>query len=153
MTEIRDLESELSRFRLRLLAAAAFALLAFGLLGARLVHLQVFRHDELAMQAEANRIAVVPIVPNRGLIVDRHGVVLASNYSAYTLEITPSRVGSLESVIDELRAEGGTADTDDEQFGESTLGTRNFAGMHFGRKRLDRGEGFTDRRTELNRGR
>ena len=53
-------------------------------------YLQVVRHDELATQAEANRIAVVPIVPNRGLIVDRNGVVLATNYSAYTLEITPS---------------------------------------------------------------
>jgi penicillin-binding protein 2 len=55
------------------------------------VYLQVMRHDDLATQAEANRIAVVPIVPNRGLIVDRNGVVLATNYSAYTLEITPSR--------------------------------------------------------------
>ena len=43
---------------------------------------------DLATQAEANRIAVVPIVPNRGLIVDRNGVVLATNYSAYTLEIS-----------------------------------------------------------------
>ena len=48
-------------------------------------------HDELSTQAENNRIAVVPIVPNRGLIVDRNGVVLANNYSAYTLEITPSQ--------------------------------------------------------------
>jgi penicillin-binding protein 2 len=54
-------------------------------------------------QAEDNRIALVPIVPNRGLIVDRNGVVLASNYSAYTLEITPSKLeASLDSVIDEL---------------------------------------------------
>ncbi|MFO1328775.1 MAG: penicillin-binding protein 2 [Rubrivivax sp.] len=102
MTEIRDVERELGRFRRRLLAAAAFVLLAFGLLGTRLVVLQVLRHDDLAMQAEANRIAVLPIVPNRGLIVDRNGVVLATNYSAYTLEITPSRAGPLEPLIDEL---------------------------------------------------
>ena len=42
--------------------------------------------------AETNRIAIVPIVPNRGVITDRNGVVLAQSYSAYTLEITPSRV-------------------------------------------------------------
>ncbi|MFY9510158.1 MAG: penicillin-binding protein 2, partial [Rubrivivax sp.] len=102
MTELRDLEHELDRFRGRLLAAAAFVLLAFGLLAARLVYLQVLRHDELATQAEANRIAVVPIVPNRGLIVDRNGVVLATNYSAYTLEITPSQAGELEPLIDQL---------------------------------------------------
>jgi penicillin-binding protein 2 len=103
---LRDVEQEIGRFRTRLLAAAALVLVAFALLAARLVHLQVFRHEELATQAEANRIAVVPIVPNRGLIVDRNGVVLSSNYSAYTLEITPSRVdggsAGLEALIDQL---------------------------------------------------
>ncbi len=103
MTELKDLERELSRFRGRLLAAAAFVLLCFGLLAARLVWLQVYRHDDLQTQAEANRITIVPIVPNRGLIVDRNGVVLATNYSAYTLEITPSKVeGELEPMIDQL---------------------------------------------------
>ncbi|MEO6320097.1 MAG: penicillin-binding protein 2, partial [Polaromonas sp.] len=53
-------------------------------------------------QAESNRTAVVPIVPNRGLILDRNGIVLASNYSAYTLEITPSKVENLEETIAEL---------------------------------------------------
>jgi len=102
MTELKDLERELGRFRGRLLAAAAFVLLAFALLALRLVQLQVLRHDELATQAEVNRIAVVPVVPNRGLIVDRNGIVLATNYSAYTLEITPSRAGAIEPLIDEL---------------------------------------------------
>jgi penicillin-binding protein 2 len=105
MTELKNLERELGRFHGRLLAAAAFVVLCFVLLAGRLVYLQVFRHDELATQAEANRIAIVPVVPNRGLIVDRHGVVLATNYSAYTLEITPARIGGsadLDALIDEL---------------------------------------------------
>jgi penicillin-binding protein 2 len=102
LTELRDLEQELGRFRGRLLAAAGFVFFGFALLVARLVYLQVVQHDQLATQAEANRIAVVPIVPNRGLIVDRNGVVLANNYSAYTLEITPSKVGDLESTINAL---------------------------------------------------
>ena len=102
MTEIKNVEQELGRFRTRLLAAALFVLFAFGLLVFRLVVLQVMRHDELQTQAENNRIAVVPIVPNRGLIVDRNGVVLANNYSAYTLEITPSKVDDLDGVIDQL---------------------------------------------------
>lgn len=102
MTELKNVEQELSRFNTRLLAAGAFVLFGFGLLGARLVHLQIVKHEELATQAENNRIAVVPIVPNRGLIVDRNGVVLANNYSAYTLEITPSKAGELEPLIDRL---------------------------------------------------
>jgi penicillin-binding protein 2 len=102
VTELRDLEQEIGRFRGRLFAAALFVLFAFSLLAARLVYLQIYRHEDLAEQAEANRIAVVPIVPNRGLIVDRNGIVLATNYSAYTLEIQPSRAGDLDTLIGSL---------------------------------------------------
>jgi penicillin-binding protein 2 len=102
LTELKNVEQELGRFRMRLVAAAAFVLFTFGLLAARLVYLQVYKHDELSVQAENNRIAVVPIVPNRGLIVDRNGVVLANNYSAYTLEIMPSKVVDLEATIDQI---------------------------------------------------
>ena len=102
MTELRNVEQEVGRFRMRLLAAAAFVLFAFGLLAARLVYLQVYRHDELSTQAENNRITVVPIVPNRGLILDRNGIVLANNYSAYTLELTPSKIDDLDATIDRL---------------------------------------------------
>jgi penicillin-binding protein 2 len=103
MIELKNIERELDHFRGRLLAAALFVLVCFGLLAARLVYLQVYKHEDLATQAEANRIAVLPVVPNRGLIVDRNGVVLATNYSAYTLEITPSRLAApLEATIDAL---------------------------------------------------
>ena len=102
MTELKNVEQEVGRFRIRLAAAAAFVLFAFGLLSARLVYLQIYKHEELLTQAENNRIAVVPIVPNRGLILDRNGIVLANNYSAYTLEITPSKVDDLEATIDRL---------------------------------------------------
>ena len=102
MTEIRNVKADASRFRLRVFVVGAVVLLAFGLVVARLLFLQVVRHEDLAAQAESNRTAVVPIVPNRGLILDRNGVVLATNYSAYTLEITPSRAGVLEDTINEL---------------------------------------------------
>jgi len=104
MAELKNLEGELDRFRLRVLAAGAFVLLGFALLGARLSYLQVMRHEDLSAQAETNRTAVLPIVPNRGRILDRNGEVLATNYSAYTLEITPSKVEDLEATIDSLAA-------------------------------------------------
>jgi len=102
MTVFRNVQAELARFRLRVLVASVVVLLCFGLLVARLVYLQVVRHDDLRAQAESNRTAIVPVVPNRGLILDRNGIVLATNYSAYTLEITPSKVANLEQTIDEL---------------------------------------------------
>ncbi len=102
MTEIRNVAAELVRFRHRVVVLGVVVLIAFGLLCARLVYLQVVRHEDLAEQAENNRTAIVPVVPNRGLILDRNGVVLASNYSAYTLEITPSKVSDVEQTIGEL---------------------------------------------------
>ena len=102
MTELKDVEQQLSFFRSRTLAASVVVLLAFGLLVARMVYLQIARHDEFAAQAEINRTAVLPIVPSRGQIVDRNGLVLADNLSVYTLEITPSRVDDLDATIDAL---------------------------------------------------
>ncbi|VXB53232.1 penicillin-binding protein 2 [Massilia sp. 9I] len=103
MTEFKDNDREIHQFRLRLTAMVALVFICFGLLVTRFVWLQVLQHDKFMLQAEDNRIALVPIVPNRGLIVDRNGVVLARNYSAYTLEINPSKLqANLESVIDEL---------------------------------------------------
>ena len=99
LTELRNVEADLSRFRARVLVASLVVLLSFALLAGRLVYLQVYRHADLSEQAESNRTAIVPIVPNRGLILDRNGVVLASNYSAYTLEITPSKVANVEETI------------------------------------------------------
>ncbi len=103
MTALRDVETGLHHFRQRVLVVAVVVACAFALLAARLVYLQVVRHDDFMEQAEANRTGIVPIVPNRGVIMDRNGVVLATNYSAYTLEIAPARVGApLDQVIDEL---------------------------------------------------
>ena len=102
MTELRNVEAELARFRQRVLVVSVVVLVCFALLAARLVVLQVARHDDLMAQAESNRTAVVPVVPNRGLILDRNGIVLATNYSAYTLEVTPSRVVALDQTLAEL---------------------------------------------------
>ena len=77
MTELRHVEAELSRFRVRVLVAGLVVVLCFGLVASRLFYLQVHRHEDLRAQAESNRTAIVPIVPNRGLILDRNGVVLA----------------------------------------------------------------------------
>jgi penicillin-binding protein 2 len=100
--ELRNAELELHHFQVRLAIAAGLVLCVFLLLAGRFFYLQVVRHGELNTLAEANRISIVPVVPNRGIIVDRNGVVLAHDYSAYTLEVQPDRIANLESLIDEL---------------------------------------------------
>ncbi|MFM0519219.1 penicillin-binding protein 2 [Caballeronia jiangsuensis] len=103
MTEIKNTEQQLSKFRLRVAAAGLFVFVCFGLIGLRFLYLQVWHFSKYSLQANENRISVAPIVPNRGIITDRNGVVLAKNYSAYTLEITRSKInGTLDETIDEL---------------------------------------------------
>jgi len=100
--EIRNAELELRHFQTRLAIASVLVLLLFGLLGLRFFYLQIVRHGELSTLADANRIAVLPVAPNRGIIVDRSGAVLAHNYSAYTLEIRPQEVDDIDRLVDEV---------------------------------------------------
>src|SRR5580765_9015996 len=102
LAEFKNHEREMYLFQLRVGFAGVAVLVAFALLFARFFQLQVVQHETYASKAEDNRISIVPIAPNRGLILDRNGVVLANNYSAYTLEIFPARVKSLDATIDEL---------------------------------------------------
>jgi len=102
VAEIRNAERELQHFQVRVGIAAMAVLVAFGLLAARFFLLQVVRHDAYQAKAEENRISIVPVAPNRGLILDHNGLVIARNYSAYTLEISPRKVKNLEQVIDAL---------------------------------------------------
>jgi penicillin-binding protein 2 len=99
---MRNPEREVQHFRARVLVASVFVLSAFAILVARLAWLQVVKHEAYREKAEANRIAVLPVAPNRGLIKDRNGAIIARNYSAYTLEVTPAKVENLEQTIDEL---------------------------------------------------
>src|SRR3954468_3569706 len=100
--DIRNSEQEVYQFRMRIGIAGAAVLIAFGLLAVRFLYLQVWQHDVYQAKAEENRISIVPVAPNRGLIVDRNGVVIARNYSAYTLEISPRKVKNIEATIDDL---------------------------------------------------
>ena len=103
MTEFKDTQQQLTKFRLRVAAAGLFVFVCFGLIVFRFLFLQVWHYSKYSLQADENRISVAPIVPNRGIITDRNGVVLAKNYSAYTLEITPSKLNdTLDNVIDSL---------------------------------------------------
>lgn len=102
MTELRNVDVDIARFRTRVLVSGLAVLVALGLLASRMVYLQVVRHEDLQAQAESNRTAVLPIVPNRGQILDRFGRVLATNFSAYTLEITPSEVEDMDTTIEQL---------------------------------------------------
>jgi penicillin-binding protein 2 len=130
MTELRNVEADLSRFRLRVLVASLVVVICFLLLASRLVYLQIVRHTDLQEQAENNRTAIVPVVPNRGLILDRNGIILATNYSAYTLEIMPARLGAkLERTIDDLATVIDIQPRDKRRFRKLLEESKNFESL------------------------
>ena len=125
LAELKDHQRELYLFQLRVGVAGVAVLIAFALLFARFFQLQVVQHDTYASKAEDNRISIVPIAPNRGLILDRNGVVLARNYSAYTLEIFPAKVADIERTIEELGAVIDVQPKDRARFKKLYAETRN----------------------------
>ncbi len=130
MTEFKDNEREIYLFRVRAGALFGLVFFCFAILIGRMFWLQVVRYDDYRALAEDNRIAIVPIVPNRGLILDRNGVVLARNYSAYTLEITPSKLrNTLESVIDELATLVEIGPKDRKRFRTLLAESKSFEGV------------------------
>ena len=102
LREVKNPQHEQYYFRLRLGFMAFFVMSLFILLALRFIYLQITQYTHYQTMAENNRISMVPIVPNRGLILDKNGVVLAHNFFVYTLEITPSKVANLKTTIAEL---------------------------------------------------
>jgi len=100
--DVNQALASLRKMRRRLLLCAMLALVGGGLLAARLAYLQVVRHADFQAQAEDNRIALVPVPPTRGLILDRNGLLMAENIAYYTLELAPSRFSRLEQTVADL---------------------------------------------------
>jgi len=123
--EMRNSERELHQFHFRVGVAAIAVVVALGLLAARFVFLQLVQHDTYSAKAEDNRISIQPVPPNRGLILDRNGVVIARNYSGYTLEIYPRRVKNLERTIDEITEYVDITPRDRARFRKLLAETRN----------------------------
>ncbi|MFN3828843.1 MAG: penicillin-binding protein 2 [Tepidimonas ignava] len=102
MALVTDPQDRIERQRRRAWVALGVAWALLGLLGVRAYVLQVLHHDRYVAQAEGNRTAVVPLLPTRGRILDRHGVVLADHVPVYTLEVTPGRTPDLEATLQRL---------------------------------------------------
>jgi penicillin-binding protein 2 len=135
--EVRNPERELFFFRRRMAIAGVVVFVAFAGLAARFVYLQVLRHSHYETLAESNRIAVVPIAPNRGVITDRNGIVLAQSDSAYTLEIQPSRVANLDATIDELAQIVEVSQRDRNRFRKLLAESKNFESLPLRTKLTD----------------
>ncbi|UCC56796.1 MAG: penicillin-binding protein 2 [Gammaproteobacteria bacterium] len=90
-------------------------LMLLALLG-RLWYLQVIEHEHFTTLSEDNRVKLQPIAPNRGLIYDRNGILLADNLPSYRLEITPEQVDDMPSTLMELEEYIHIRETDRDRF-------------------------------------
>ena len=129
MSELKNAERELFLFRRRLALAGGIVVVAFMVLMGRFVYLQVVMQSHYSTLAESNRISIIPAVPNRGVITDRNGNVLAQSFSAYTLEVTPSKVKNLEDTIEQLSALVEITPRDRKRFRKLLDESKNFESM------------------------
>ncbi len=124
--ELKNYLHEQYYFKLRLGFTALIVLSLFSLLAFRFSYLQIKQYNHYQTLAENNRISLIPIVPNRGLILDKNGVVLAHNFFVYTLEITPSKVKDLETTIAEISQFVEVSSLDRKRFNKLRQESRNF---------------------------
>ncbi len=96
---IRDHTAEANLFARRAFVSVMFVGTLMLLLMLNLYNLQVTNHDDYQTQSNGNRIKVLPVAPNRGLIYDRNGVILAENRPIYSLEIIPEEVEDLDETL------------------------------------------------------
>jgi penicillin-binding protein 2 len=121
--QIKDHWREQRMFNARIIACALIALVATGIVLARLVVLQIMDGDYYAAQSQGNRIRVQPLTPTRGLIYDRNGALLAENTPSYQLEMTPEQVPDVDATLTAL-IERGFLDADRLERVEQLIGSK-----------------------------
>lgn len=97
-SRIKNYFAENRLFAIRCVVAGVIAAVLLFTVAARLFYLQVLRHDYYASQSLGNSVRTEPIPPSRGLILDRHGVVLADNLPAFQIELVREQVGDIKAV-------------------------------------------------------
>src|SRR3990167_10779435 len=90
---------ESKRFHKRSIVCATIILILFGILLVRLVYLQLIEYGFYATLSKRNVISIIPVRPDRGIIYDRNGVVLAKNIPVYSLMVIPGRVKNMKDTI------------------------------------------------------
>ena len=124
--QLKNTSAETALFRVRAAIGFMLVLLALGALAAWYFRLQVLQHEDYATRSEANRIRLRPVVPARGLILDRKGRVLAENVPAWRLDVVPDQAGDLAKLVKELSKIIGISPDDIEKFDDARRGVRGF---------------------------
>ncbi|MDT8386481.1 MAG: penicillin-binding protein 2 [Thiogranum sp.] len=123
---LKDYLFESRLFMQRAIQALIFATLLIAILMGRLVYLQVLAHEHYITLADDNRIKILPLPPNRGLIFDRNGLILADNLPSYRLEITPEQIHDMDGTVEQLGRLVNIRDVDLKRFRKLRHSTPGF---------------------------
>jgi penicillin-binding protein 2 len=124
--QLKDDYLENRLIRRRLVLAAVFTVLLLSLVVGRLYVLQVVEHEHFSTLSDSNRVRIKALPPTRGLIFDRHGVVMADNLPAYRLEIVREQVSDLDATLQQLRQYVDFSEQDLKRFKQSLKRRRPF---------------------------
>ncbi|MCC2615814.1 penicillin-binding protein 2 [Aestuariibacter halophilus] len=100
---IKDHTAEANLFARRAFIAMIIVGVMLTVLISNLYYLQVTRHEDYQTRSNGNRIKVLPVAPNRGLIYDRNGTLLAENRPVFSLEVVPEDVEDLDATLAQLQ--------------------------------------------------
>ena len=123
---IRDHSAEANLFARRAFVGFVFVLGLVAVLLSNLYTIQVEDHQDYQTRSNDNRIKVIPIAPNRGLIYDRNGVLLAENKPVYNLEVIPEEVDDLDESLDQISKIIAITEQDKQDFLKDIKHTRRF---------------------------
>ncbi len=125
-TRIRDYTAESALFSRRAFVAFAGIIGLMGVLIINLYNIQVNQYQDYKTRSNDNRIKIVPVAPNRGLIYDRNGILLAENRPIFSLELTPEKIKNIDETITKLRAFLDISDERITRFHKERKRTRRF---------------------------
>ncbi|MCK5336386.1 MAG: penicillin-binding protein 2 [Gammaproteobacteria bacterium] len=128
-TLIKDLYMEVRMFNIRAIVAAMVSIILISLLLVRLFQLQIIEHAHFDTLSDNNRVRLMSSAPNRGLIYDRHGMVIAENRPTFSLDITPEEVDDIELMLEELGKIISIRESDIKQFKKALKKHKPFQGI------------------------
>lgn len=123
---IRNHSAEANLFARRTFIAFIGVLLLLIILFTNVYSLQVDSFEKYQTRSNSNRIKLLPVAPNRGLIYDRNGIILADNKPVYSLAVIPEEAKDLTNNISEVSELLGISDDRQEKFFKAAKGKRRF---------------------------
>ena len=101
---VKNVELENTIFKNRIFIAVCVSVLMSIILFTNLYYLQIVSHEDYQTRSNENRIRVLPVVPQRGIIYDRNHVVLAENRPVYHIVLFPSKKIDTKKTIESLNS-------------------------------------------------